>query len=287
MKDKPVCFSAAATLAFSLLSVSALASGCVVGSNQSSSSSSSQSQTSSSKSSSKKSSSKSSSKKSSSSSSSSSSSTEPTPIVKGTIYFNANGGTGTMSPQEIEVGETAALSSNSFERAYYDFNGWATSPTGSVVYADGANFAMEAEDDYSLYAQWSPTEYTITYSLDGGINGVGNAATYTVEDSFTFATPTKAGHSFDGWYADEEYTTQKTGISVGEHGNVTVYAKWTINQNTLAFNGNGATGGSMSVIQVNEGVPTAIPQNTFERSGYAFKGWAIEENGNVVYANGG
>lgn len=68
-----------------------------------------------------------------------------------TVTFNANGGSGTMSNQTACT--TTALTTNSFTRSGYTFDGWATSPSGSVVYADGANYNFSA--DITLYAKWS------------------------------------------------------------------------------------------------------------------------------------
>ena len=40
-----------------------------------------------------------------------------------TVQFNPNGGTGNMSPIDMEYGETRNLTANSFKRAGYDFTG--------------------------------------------------------------------------------------------------------------------------------------------------------------------
>ena len=56
---------------------------------------------------------------------------------------------------------------------------------------------------------------------------------------------------------------------------------------TVAFNGNGATSGSMSSIKIPAGGSQALPSNTFARSGYMFNGWNTATNGSgTSYANG-
>ena len=56
---------------------------------------------------------------------------------------------------------------------------------------------------------------------------------------------------------------------------------------TVAFNGNGATSGSMSSIKIPAGDSQALPGNTFVRSGYDFTGWNTAANGGgTSYGNG-
>ena len=73
------------------------------------------------------------------------------------IVFNANGGTGTMDPQKIAMGEHQDLHSNVFTRAEYTFQGWSMSATGDVVYVDGgrvSGLAKEVGEKVVLYARW-------------------------------------------------------------------------------------------------------------------------------------
>ncbi|MCE7859977.1 MAG: hypothetical protein DYG86_09350, partial [Chloroflexi bacterium CFX2] len=54
-----------------------------------------------------------------------------------TVTFDANGGSGSMSPQTTN--NPTALTANAFTRAGYSFNGWNTQANGSgTAYADGA-----------------------------------------------------------------------------------------------------------------------------------------------------
>ena len=56
---------------------------------------------------------------------------------------------------------------------------------------------------------------------------------------------------------------------------------------TVAFNGNGATSGSMSSIKIPAGGSQALPSNTFTRDGYMFNGWNTASNGSgTSYADG-
>lgn len=68
-----------------------------------------------------------------------------------TVTFDANGGAGTMAVQSAST--QTALSQNRFTRTGYTFAGWSTTATGTIEYADKANFAFTSSQ--TLYAQWT------------------------------------------------------------------------------------------------------------------------------------
>lgn len=76
-----------------------------------------------------------------------------------TVTFHANGGSGTMENQKGLSDSTFALSKCDFiaPDGYY-FAGWALSPDGDPVFADGASFTMNTAKTYDLYAKWLPIE---------------------------------------------------------------------------------------------------------------------------------
>lgn len=82
------------------------------------------------------------------------------------ITFNANGGEGNMSVQEIE--NSGTLTANVFTRAGYSFAGWATTENGDVVYADGAEITATSEDKglVTLYAKWTENTATLVESVN-------------------------------------------------------------------------------------------------------------------------
>lgn len=56
---------------------------------------------------------------------------------------------------------------------------------------------------------------------------------------------------------------------------------------TIAFDGNGADGGSMASLQMLPGTQQTLPSNTFTRSGYVFNGWNTSSNGSgTSYTDG-
>ena len=151
-----------------------------------------------------------------------------------TVAFNANDGTGTMDPQSFNYNEAKNLTDNSFERTGYTFSGWNTVADGTGdSYTDKesvSNLASTQGAAVNLYAQWTPTEYTITYNnMDDATNAGSNPATYTIETAtINLADPTKDGYAFGGWYSDVDCTGNAvTTIASGSTGNVSLYAKWT------------------------------------------------------------
>lgn len=73
------------------------------------------------------------------------------PYASHTVYFDANGGTGTMLPQTAD--RPTQLSANGFSRANYAFTGWNEAANGSgVSHAKNEIYSFAA--DLTLYAQW-------------------------------------------------------------------------------------------------------------------------------------
>ncbi|MBV6396483.1 MAG: hypothetical protein HFACDABA_02081 [Anaerolineales bacterium] len=106
------------------------------------------------------------------------------------VTFNANGGTGTMSPQTAVA--PTALTLNAFTRAGYFFSGWNTLADGSgTAYADGATYPFAA--DATLYAQWIFPQLATFYSI-GGYDGT---IFETNENSGVGSVPNVPGATLD------------------------------------------------------------------------------------------
>lgn len=151
------------------------------------------------------------------------------PTSARTVTFNPGDGTGTMMNQVASAPE--ALTPNSFTRAGYTFNGWHTtqSGTGGVSYADMANFGFGT--DLDLYAQWAPDNLTVTYDSQNGSNIANGTTTTGASISASPGTPTRAGFTFNGWFAASTGGTALTfPYPHGRTANFTLYAQWTPNE---------------------------------------------------------
>lgn len=199
------------------------------------------------------------------------------------IIFNSNGGSGTMDAQTIKTDASANLTNCGFERNGYIFAGWATTPTGNVVYTNGASYTMGADSEYTLYAIWATADYSITYELNGGTNNNSNPAGFDITDStITLAEPTRAGYTFNGWFSDKSFQNASNTIPSGSTGNKTFYASWSANENTLHFNVNGGSG-SIADMKIKTDASATLTKNTLTREGYTFAGWATIANGSADY----
>ena len=145
------------------------------------------------------------------------------------ITYNANGGSGAPGQQTKYYGKTLKLSTTKPSRTGYTFQGWGTSPTGSVVYAPGANYTSNASD--TLYAIWKAITYTVSYNANGGSGAPGaQTKTYGVTLTLSSTKPTRSGYNFLGWGTSSGSTTvaYKSGASYTSNAAITLYAIWQI-----------------------------------------------------------
>ena len=148
-----------------------------------------------------------------------------------TIRFDANGGTGSMADLGFHWNTPQALTANVFDRTYCAFWGWNTAADGSGrSFADGE--VINNIGDTTLYAQWQPFSYTITYvNAADGTDCVRNTnpTTYSgVDGDITLATPIRPGFTFAGWtYEGQDTPIETVVIPHGSTGNRTFTAHWT------------------------------------------------------------
>lgn len=213
-------------------------------------------------------------------------------VTEYSIVFDGNGATsGTMEAmKKLKYDKKYTLTANAFKRSGYTFTGWNTKKDGSgKAYQNKAevkNLTSKSGGKVTLYAQWKKAKqtekkYTITYKLNKGKNNTSNPTSYTKKTAtIKFKNATRKGYSFKGWYKDKKYQKKVTQIKKGSTGNVTLYAKWTANQYTIKFNGNGATSGSMKAVKnCKYDKKYTLKKNSFKRKGYTFAGWNTKKDG--------
>lgn len=100
-----------------------------------------------------------------------------------TVFFIANGGTGTMESQPMKQDEPQSLFSNVFSRPGHTFTGWNTEPDGTgTSYSDKESVTnLPAENkEFTLYAQWRrippPPPPPSTNDVESKTTGHGNVA---------------------------------------------------------------------------------------------------------------
>ena len=149
---------------------------------------------------------------------------------------------------------------------WLDGNGNSYEPGGSVP-----------SDVTELTVQWTAPTYAVTLNTNGGTINNGNVTGYTYGVGATLPAAddmTYTGHTFKGWYDNENLTgSPVTAIGGAETGNKEYWAKWEINQYTITFDTNG--GSEIAPITQDYGTEITAPDNP-TRKGYTFKGWDKE-----------
>ena len=149
---------------------------------------------------------------------------------------------------------------------WLDGNGNSYEPGGSVP-----------SDVTELTVQWTAPTYAVTLNTNGGTINNGNVTGYTYGVGATLPAAddmTYTGHTFKGWYDNENLTgSPVTAIGGAETGNKEYWAKWEINQYTITFDTNG--GSEIAPITQDYGTEITAPDKP-TRKGYTFKGWDKE-----------
>ena len=194
-----------------------------------------------------------------------------------TVTLNTNGGTinsGNVTGYTYGVGATLPTADD-MDYTGHTFKGWYDneSLTGSPVTAIGDTETGNKE----YWAKWEANTYTVTLNTNGGTINSGNVTGYTYGVGATLPTAddmTYTGHTFVGWYDNENLTgSPVTAISNTETGNKEYWAKWEINQYTITFD----TAGGSAIAPITQDYGTAITAPADPtREGYTFEGWNPE-----------
>ena len=169
----------------------------------------------------------------------------------------------------------------------YTFGGYysATGGGGTQYYkADGSSAkSYDLTSNTTLYAKWTGNTYTLTFDANGGSTPTASKSVQYKSTYGTLPTPTRTGYTFSGWYTTSTGGTKKVASDTYETiGNSTLYAHWTANTYTIAFNGNGAASGSMSSQTMTYDQAAEIKAfSSFVNPGYVFNGWATEAGATI------
>jgi uncharacterized repeat protein (TIGR02543 family) len=201
----------------------------------------------------------------------------PEPVYKITYaYQGATGGERRFDL--VEYGHAFELAVPT--RTRYIFLGWFDEASGGIRYADenGKGDAWSIAGDITLYAQWEPCKYAVTYINGGDANP--NPTTYEFGVENPLAPATRTGYTFDGWYADAGFTGAAiTTIAAGSDAPKTFYAKWIANTYTVSYNVNGGEGATARGGKYEYGTAYTLIQNEYTRAGYVFTGWNTASDG--------
>lgn len=197
------------------------------------------------------------------------------------IRYHANGGIGSMADQAYTYGSTVTLRANRFtgKDIASHFVGWAISPDGSAVYADGKTLSTIAaiEDGViNLYAVWSAVQYAVRFDSNGGYGEMANQTlTIGVEEPLDACTFTRMGFDFIGWAGvpggDVVWTNCQSVVNLSSipESTVVLYAVWNLVSPMPAV----ATDADVAVVM--EGAASSLKANISSLSEYnSYRAWA-------------
>ena len=167
-----------------------------------------------------------------------------------TITFDTDGGS-EIAPITQNY-ESAVMAPVIPTKTGYTFAGW-----------DREFPVIMPAENITLKAQWTLSQYTITFDTDGGSEVAPITQDYTSAVTVP-ADPTKTGYTFAGW--DKEIPTTMPAEDM------TVKAQWTVNQYTVKFVADGTV---VSEATLDFGSAITVPEAP-AKEGYTFKGWSPE-----------
>lgn len=192
-------------------------------------------------------------------------------LINYQITYKLNGGTVEYNNDTYTI-ETERFKINNPTKKGYIFLGWTSDnnkyPNKNVWIEKGST------GNKTYTANWSPTEYSIYYDLDGGTVSNSNRTNYTIETStFKINNPTKKHYNFIGWTEETSKTPIKDiSIKQGSTGDKNYKANWEPVKYIITYNLNGGK------LQKNDIKEFNIETKTFnlptpQKDGYEFVGW--------------
>lgn len=131
----------------------------------------------------------------------------------------------------------------------------------------------KAPNVLNLVAKWDINQYTVQF-----VSEHGSFADQTIEygkliETDKLTIPEVEGYTFDGWYADNTYST-KFDFTKPITSNTTVYAKWTAKDYEVSFVTEHGNAPASQNVKYNE---TAKDPGKLTEEGYTFIGWYADE----------
>jgi uncharacterized repeat protein (TIGR02543 family) len=191
-----------------------------------------------------------------------------------TVIFDGQGGSVPTPPNKSVTYNSpyGPLATTTFPG--YTFSGWWTDTNGAGTMVS-ASTVVAVMADQTLYANWTPNSYVVTFDAQGG--SVPDPVSKSVATDSPYgplATTTRSGYTFAGWWTEVggAGTLVSASTVVKVTANQTLYAKWTAISYTVTFNGQGGSVPS----PVSKGITFDSPYGplaTTTRPGYTFAGW--------------
>lgn len=182
--------------------------------------------------------------------------------------FTADGES--ISTQTIDRGEKFTKPAEP-PKGNHTFAGWYNGDEKEKFDFDADT--TNAPNVLNLVAKWDINKYTVQF-----VSEHGSFADQTIEYGETIKTdkltiPKAEGYTFDGWYADDIYSTEFD-FTKPIKSNTTVYAKWTANDYEVSFVTEHGDPPTSQNVKYNG---TADDPGELSAEGYTFIGWYADE----------
>ncbi len=194
-----------------------------------------------------------------------------------TVVYDGNGSTGGSVPQDNATYSqdddvTVAANNGGLVKTGHSFIGWNTKANGTGTSYLPNNTFIIATENITLFAQWAINHYTVSFDVDGGSTISNQTIDYGEKASQPTPEPTKAGHTFVGWYTSSTGNTHFN-FDTAITGDTVVFAKWSpvAVTHTVSFDVDGGSAVSNQTV-THEGKasqPTSAPT----KADYTFGGW--------------
>ena len=166
-------------------------------------------------------------------------------------------------------------------REGYDFAGWYGDPGLSNKWN---SFNAPIEQDYKLYAAWSPQTHTAAFQiLEDTENTVDNQVLVYPAQLTRPVDPLREGYYLDGWYKDEDCTQLFEDFDKPLPKDITLYAKWKLQEYTIVFETNGGTEIQSQTLHYQDVITE--PQFPSKEGGAVFGGWYTDEECTTAFEN--
>lgn len=200
-----------------------------------------------------------------------------------TITFDANGGTGVVSPITSAYDSTIILPDGTgLSKKNHTFQGWET--TDGVKYVGGAE--LKVSGNLELKAIWNEDEkFEITYKSDSTPDAqVKSGGKVYINDKYNLLACdfTKYGYTFNGWLKDSDKKVYgaSTEMTMG-NADETYTATWKASKVTVNFDANGVdTVSGLPPVEANFGDTISLPNGSVfvPTPSKTFLGWAKDKN---------
>lgn len=200
------------------------------------------------------------------------------------VAFDANSGVGSMPNQSFFYDRTRALTPNSFTKTGYSFDGWNTRQDGSgEAFADGqevVNLTSNQDDTVTLYAQWTPITYRVTFDANEGKGAMEEQRfIFDQTDRLYVNQFSRTGYLFTGWNTQADgkgvrYTDLQEILNLSSTFDdvIELYAQWVPIGYYIVFDAQGGSG-TMADQMLLYDQAEALQQNTLQRTGYRWVAW--------------